>query len=219
MNCKVGLRSLGVASAALIACTGGAAHATLLFDANGTYTSVRNLSGYGPYVGAPPLDFAIKFSFSNPGSSYTYVGDVSSVRLGGKELDLTGAYSHAIVGFDSVSLQVFVQDMVFQFGYYDLQRPDVEIPSASQFYDTQPLIASLYSGWRVPVNYFGYQSIYEDVTGFKLTVSGDSPSSSSVPFDPRLPEPATWLTMVVGFGAIGFGMRRKQRRTVRYNFA
>lgn len=34
-----------------------------------------------------------------------------------------------------------------------------------------------------------------------------------------VPEPSTWLTMILGFGAIGVGMRRKQRQTVRYNFA
>jgi hypothetical protein len=34
-----------------------------------------------------------------------------------------------------------------------------------------------------------------------------------------VPEPSTWLMMLVGFGAIGFAMRRKQRQTVRINFA
>jgi hypothetical protein len=34
-----------------------------------------------------------------------------------------------------------------------------------------------------------------------------------------VPEPATWAMMLVGFGIIGAGMRRKQRQAVRYNFA
>lgn len=33
-----------------------------------------------------------------------------------------------------------------------------------------------------------------------------------------VPEPATWLTMVLGFAAVGFGMRRKQHQSVRYSF-
>jgi hypothetical protein len=36
-----------------------------------------------------------------------------------------------------------------------------------------------------------------------------------------VPEPATWLSMIVGFGAIGFGMRRqaKPARRVKFNFS
>lgn len=34
-----------------------------------------------------------------------------------------------------------------------------------------------------------------------------------------VPEPATWAMMLVGFAAIGLGMRRKQRPSMRLNFA
>lgn len=34
-----------------------------------------------------------------------------------------------------------------------------------------------------------------------------------------VPEPSTWAMMLLGFGAIGLGMRRKQRQTVNYSFA
>jgi hypothetical protein len=35
-----------------------------------------------------------------------------------------------------------------------------------------------------------------------------------------VPEPSTWLLMILGFGAIGFGMRqRKQTERIRFNFA
>lgn len=36
---------------------------------------------------------------------------------------------------------------------------------------------------------------------------------------PPVPEPATWAMMLLGFGAIGALMRRKQKATVRLNFA
>jgi hypothetical protein len=34
-----------------------------------------------------------------------------------------------------------------------------------------------------------------------------------------VPEPATWAIMLLGFGMVGGAMRRKQKQTVRYNFA
>lgn len=37
---------------------------------------------------------------------------------------------------------------------------------------------------------------------------------------PAVPEPSTWLMMILGFGAIGFGMRqRKQAPRIRFNYA
>ncbi|HWK41127.1 MAG TPA: PEPxxWA-CTERM sorting domain-containing protein [Croceibacterium sp.] len=37
---------------------------------------------------------------------------------------------------------------------------------------------------------------------------------------PAVPEPSTWLLMILGFGAIGYGMRqRKQTERIRFNFA
>lgn len=36
---------------------------------------------------------------------------------------------------------------------------------------------------------------------------------------PAVPEPATWLMMVVGFGAVGFAMRRRPKVATTFNFA
>lgn len=40
---------------------------------------------------------------------------------------------------------------------------------------------------------------------------GGTPAATAVP------EPTTWLTMILGFAAIGFGMRRKQHQTTTYS--
>jgi hypothetical protein len=45
-----------------------------------------------------------------------------------------------------------------------------------------------------------------------LNVTGDAVS-------PGVPEPATWAMMLLGFGFVGFAMRRMQRQAVRFNFA
>jgi hypothetical protein len=52
---------------------------------------------------------------------------------------------------------------------------------------------------------------FHDMAGDGFTLNGTVSRA--------VPEPSTWAMMLVGFGAIGFGMRRKQRQTVRYNFA
>ena len=36
---------------------------------------------------------------------------------------------------------------------------------------------------------------------------------------PAVPEPATWALMIIGFGAIGFAMRRRQNFVTRVSFA
>jgi hypothetical protein len=53
-------------------------------------------------------------------------------------------------------------------------------------------------------------------------LSGKSFSSSSPPVTFQIgaiPEPGTWLLMILGLGAVGFSMRRRQKATVRYQFA
>ena len=50
---------------------------------------------------------------------------------------------------------------------------------------------------------------------------GSTPALSAGSFDftPAVPEPGTWLLMILGLGAVGFAMRRRQAATVRYQFA
>lgn len=61
------------------------------------------------------------------------------------------------------------------------------------------------------------------VTGSQETSGGNTRtltgtvSAAAVPA--AVPEPATWAMMLVGFGAIGLGMRRKQPHVVNYRFA
>lgn len=50
----------------------------------------------------------------------------------------------------------------------------------------------------------------QDVRQFRLGVA---------PSAPAVPEPATWAMMLLGFGAIGFGMRRRRSDTLRVRFA
>ena len=51
---------------------------------------------------------------------------------------------------------------------------------------------------------------------YRLTINGISPNSGSFTGNVRIttgavPEPGTWAMMLLGFGAVGFAMRRKRR--------
>jgi hypothetical protein len=50
---------------------------------------------------------------------------------------------------------------------------------------------------------------------------GDGSYGGNATFTPNaaVPEPATWAMMLLGFGAIGFGMRRRRKETARVRFA
>lgn len=57
-----------------------------------------------------------------------------------------------------------------------------------------------------------------DATVFTTGTFGilNGSSAQGFTFAPQVPEPATWLTMILGFGAVGFAIRRKPRTRVTY---
>ncbi len=87
--------------------------------------------------------------------------------------------------------------------------------------DSDGLVTTLYDLSQNGQNFFNafngtFQSVtmsfangatVQDVRQFRMT------SAAAVP------EPATWALMLIGFGAIGFGMRRRRADSVRVRFA
>ncbi|MBB4154621.1 hypothetical protein GGQ80_002537 [Sphingomonas jinjuensis] len=55
------------------------------------------------------------------------------------------------------------------------------------------------------------------VSGVRSLASGDTPATGDTAPTTmsRLPEPATWVMMVLGFGAAGYGLRRRLRASER----
>jgi hypothetical protein len=54
---------------------------------------------------------------------------------------------------------------------------------------------------------------------FVLDLSGETLDVGTGSIALSVPEPGTWLLMILGLGAVGFSMRRRQKATVRYQFA
>ena len=57
---------------------------------------------------------------------------------------------------------------------------------------------------------------YQGVNSASLGISGGSASGINTP---AVPEPATWAMMTLGFGGVGFAMRRKRSISTRIRFA
>jgi hypothetical protein len=51
----------------------------------------------------------------------------------------------------------------------------------------------------------------EGITGFSLSSSRNSAEIDNLAVGSAVPEPTTWAMMLVGFGAVGFAMRRGRR--------
>lgn len=59
------------------------------------------------------------------------------------------------------------------------------------------------------------------LTGLRLTSTSNAFETDNYAVNAPVPEPSTWAMMLLGFGAIGFGMRRRKAAAprVNYNFA
>lgn len=69
------------------------------------------------------------------------------------------------------------------------------------------------TGFNIEDAFVRYQSINSAQLGLR---DGSGIGFGSVP---AVPEPATWLMMIAGFGMVGAALRRRQRATVRYGVA
>lgn len=74
------------------------------------------------------------------------------------------------------------------------------------------MVASIRAGLAAP-SYFGYGTL-PNQAGFTGRWSSGSSETTFISYNgslPAVPEPASWALMILGFGAVGGAMRRRQR--------
>ena len=67
-----------------------------------------------------------------------------------------------------------------------------------------------------PTEFWNRTNLFLDAGQYTLTINGENRDTGvlhgSITIEQAVPEPATWATMLFGFGAIGFAMRRRKQQ-------
>ena len=89
-------------------------------------------------------------------------------------------------------------------------------PLTQYFFYSDALLAPLLGDDIAPGESYFFNS---SPTGNFRPTSGRNINYTVNSMNGAVPEPATWAMMLIGFGAIGAAIRRRQLQTVRFNFA
>lgn len=203
------------ASAAITIDSIGDSTGTVFFNGivNGTVqtglTAQLNLTLTG--LNTTTGDFTFSYDLFNSSSAPITASRVSGFGFNSTPDALGGSVTGA---FDTVTLNGNVP----QLGNFEVCVSDVNCAGGAS---GGPTIGQHGTGTLVLDFAAGTSSItlddffvrYQSIVG---ATGGDSGSGEDVP-PPVIPEPATWMSMLAGFGALGFAMRR--RRNVSVSFA
>lgn len=161
----------------------------------------------GTTVGEPTYNRVLP---GTPPSGLSAVGTNVNYSVVDFTVDLSGTYTLSLeTGFDSF--------LTLYSGSFDPTSPltnalSADDDSLGSFGDAQ-IISSLLAG----TSYFAVVSAFGngDAGDYALTITG--PGGITIG-GAGVPEPATWGLMILGFGAIGGAMRRRQsvKATVRF---
>lgn len=123
----------------------------------------------------------------------------------------------AIWYFTDLGLTATATALSFDFtdagaGFLIQGNVDHGLGSGYNYFCYQATTGACAQGETIVPNYFGVDGVSVKGLSGKLPLDGGAASGA-------VPEPATWAMMLLGFGAIGFGMRSQQRQRVHRNFA
>lgn len=192
--------------------------------------------------GAPYIPFAqleaYPATFENVAPGITWTSTNASTQ-GGSVYGYTGGYNFVTNGYDTENLvglndssDVYgvVDSMTFHFasavssvgGYLNWVPSNAPVTIAAYDSSNNLLDFLTVSAGGVnlvtPNSFYGFTETTADISSFTLTDGYIAVLSglNGVQITGAVPEPATWAMMLLGFGTIGFAMRRRQHVHVTY---
>lgn len=180
------------------------------------FTLMAAPSSAAPMITAVGTDVSTSpFSFSYLGSTFTIskgdgFGSLISVSTAGSAAVRT-VFGSPSTDFTDRGVPLYDANTLGGYGSFPVTTP-VGASNGANFLGLrvtsagQSFYGFLYTT-NANVNSYGFESLAN--TGITAT--------TTVPA--AVPEPATWALMILGFGAIGYAMRRGQRETAKVRFA
>ncbi len=190
------MKKLAIALAGFVGLMAAPAHAALTVNLSLPSGTFQNQSVFCA-SGAGPCTFTDTITFSTPSPLNLVSASITTIAVG-------GAQSTSDINFTSVTLngQAFTLSSlmggVFEVG--GLANQTFLAPG------THTLVVT--------------GTTYGTAEGLDGSYSGTLTFAQNV-VQSNVPEPATWLSMIAGFSAIGFGMRRQVKpiRRVKFDFS
>jgi hypothetical protein len=165
-----------------------------------TATVVAPVPGWQPPV--PGSQWLRSAPNPAPSGIYTFTHLFNLSNIGKvQSLVLTWLADNQVVDVKVNGVSVYgpfaTSENVSQFGTVQIASADLATP--------------LFTDGQNKMEWFVYNRV--------LSGTNNGGLSSTTRITTSVPEPGTWLLMILGLGAVGFAMRRRQAVSVRYNFA
>ena len=174
----------------------GFANMWIGYGGKASFTSTYDGAGIGDNAAGLDLDLAATGDRLNVGILYSAALD----GFGGNPLipmtlTLTDAFGrNASVTRQALSSAVYVQSFDFLFSGFEADNNAFDLHHVDRI------------AFTVEYNEASYLSSYFEVSGIGTSGAAYT-TTNTVPLP--TPEPASWAMMLLGFGALGFGMRRR----------
>jgi hypothetical protein len=178
------------------------------------YTWTTTNAGFGNHVASPTATFEVPLTSVLAG--VINYSDITNIQMTYSGLTFD-AYTQSSIGLDN---QAFVNTVTGAFIYHDKDQGLAVIGYEGGLFSGSFLSITVdnpnktFTGVADQFNALKNGGAY---AGFPT--AGFWTATFPVVTNPGVPEPATWAMMLMGFGAMGFAIRRRRNTTVRIRYA